>query len=310
MSKIYRTIDDIDRSKERVVALGTFDGVHLGHKSVIKTVIKTAEENELTSTIVTFQPHPSLVIKGKPDVKLIVPPEERIRLIEELGVDEILVFPFTGEISKHSPAEFIRVYIIDKLKGRFLVMGGGHRIGFGGSVGFEELSESSDRYGLEFVLAEPAEFNGAPFGSSDIREAISRGDFRSANEMLGRPYKISGTVVAGKGRGKNILGIPTINIDMDEELIYLEGVFAGFVEGEFGKVRSAIKIGPNPTFGVEGGMVEAYLMDFNTNIYGEVVDIIPVKKIRDIERFKTPGDLRDRIRDDIESVIEILNKEI
>lgn len=306
MSKVYRDIGSVDNSTGRVVALGTFDGIHRGHLSVIETVKSLANKNDLLSTIITLYPHPGAILPNREKVRLITSLDERIELITDESVEEVIVIQFTTEIAELTPYQFIQTYLIEKLSTKIIVMGGGHRIGKDAGTGFDALKILSVDMDMEVVLTEAVKFNDIPISSSDIREYIVEGDFESVKSTLGRPYKITGYVESGAGRGDERLGFPTINLKYEKELVYPEGVFAGYVEGGFGRGRAALKIGSAPTFSVDESIIEAHILDIRGNLYGERVDIYPFIKIRDIRKYDDAESLTEQIESDIESVREIL----
>jgi riboflavin kinase/FMN adenylyltransferase len=308
MTEIYKDTNILNTSKNRAVGIGSFDGVHKGHISVLNKLKRIAEDNDLISTLVTLYPHPSAIIPDKKPVKLIYPLSERIELLSQHNLDEIIVIEFTKELSQLTSEEFINEYLKTRLSTEYLIMGGGHSLGSGGKERHNRLSEIAGEIGIKTVLAESVIFNNQPISSSDIRVYIKNAEFKKAEKTLGRRYKIKGVVVGGSKRGSKLFNIPTINLNIEPDLIYPEGVFAGFVETEAGTYKSSIKIGPSPTFDVEYGIIEAYLFDFNKDLYDREVSIIPLEKLRDIKKYSNAEELKAQIHDDIKNTKLILNK--
>jgi riboflavin kinase/FMN adenylyltransferase len=265
---------------ERVVAVGTFDGVHRGHL----TVIDAMKETGLRSTVITFEPHPRLVLGY--DVQLLTTFERRLELLRAAGPDEILVVEFTQELSRREPEEFVADYL-GAIGTQVVVAGEDFRFGAGrrGDVGLLR------RCGLE-VRAVPL-LEGV--SSSRIRELVTEGDLRRAAGLLGRPFEVEGVVVAGDQRG-GTLGFPTANIAPEAHLLIPAfGIYVGEALG----ARAAVSIGVNPHYGGSERRIEAFLLDFEGDLYGERMRLELWEKLRDERAFESEEDLVAQIADDV-----------
>ena len=282
--RVARSPHDLEPA-ERAVAIGTFDGVHRGHR----TVLEAARESGLRSTIVTFDPHPRSVLGY--EVQLLSTLERRLELFADVGVDETLVVPFTLELSRRTPEEFVETILVP-LGARVVFAGEGFRFGAGRRGDLETLR----RHGLD-VRAVPLV---AGISSSAIRERLRDGDIPASAALLGRPPELEGVVVAGDQRG-GTLGFPTANLAPDAELLIpAYGIYAGaaFLDGE--TFRIAMSIGVNPHYGGSERRIEAFLLDFAGDLYGERLRLELWRRLRDERAFESEQDLVDQIARDVE----------
>jgi riboflavin kinase/FMN adenylyltransferase len=282
--RVARSPHDLEPA-ERAVAIGTFDGVHRGHR----TVLEAARESGLRSTIVTFDPHPRAVLGY--EVQLLSTLERRLELFADVGVDETLVVPFTLELSRRTPEEFVETILVP-LGARVVFAGEGFRFGAGRRGDLETLR----RHGLD-VRAVPLV---AGISSSAIRERLRDGDIPASAALLGRPPELEGVVVAGDQRG-GTLGFPTANLAPDAELLIpAYGIYAGaaLLDGE--TFRIAMSIGVNPHYGGSERRIEAFLLDFAGDLYGERLRLELWRRLRDERAFESEQDLVDQIARDVE----------
>ncbi len=279
--KVVQTPTELEGA-QRAVAIGTFDGVHRGHRAVIEA----AAASGLRSTVVTFQPHPRLVLGY--EVQLLSTFERRVELIGELGPDELLSMEFTPELSRLQPEEFV-AQALEPIGTRVVFAGANFRFGAGrrGDVALLE------RLGLEVRPVPLVE----GVSSSRIRELAASGDVSGAAALLGRPFELEGTVVAGDQRG-GTLGFPTANIAVaDRLLVPAHGIYAGAALGR----RAAVSIGVNPHYGGRERRVEAFLLDFEGDLYGETLRAELWRRLRDERAFGSEDDLVAQIRRDVEA---------
>ena len=267
---------------ERAVAIGTFDGVHRGHRAAIEAAIATG----LRSTVVTFDPHPRRVLGY--DVELVTTLERRIELIREIGPDELLVLEFTDELSRLEPEEFVRE-VLEPLGARTVVAAESFRFGRG------------RRGDVELLRALGLEVRDVPFvpdvSSSGVRDLLKAGDVARAARLLGRPPEVEGTVVSGDQRG-GTLGFPTANIAVEPGLLVpAHGIYAGSAEG----FRAAASIGVNPHYGGTERRIEAFLLDFEGDLYGRRLRLELWERLRDERAFATEEDLVRQIAADVEA---------
>ncbi|WP_380285195.1 bifunctional riboflavin kinase/FAD synthetase [Kitasatospora purpeofusca] len=299
--------DDWGRS---VVTIGSFDGVHRGHQLIINRVVERARERGVRSVVVTFDPHPSEVVRPGSHPPLLAPQPRRAELIEELGVDAVLVLPFTTEFSKESPQEFFRQVLVDALHACLVVEGPNFRFGHraAGDVALlAELGRAAD-CGVEVVdlQVRGAAGDGEPFSSTLTRRLVGSGDVAGAAEVLGRPHRVEGVVVRGAQRGRE-LGYPTANVEtVPHSAVPADGVYAGWLTADGERMPAAISVGTNPTFDGTARTVEAYAIDrVGLDLYGLHVAVDFLVYLRGMEKFDSIDALLDRMADDVKRAREL-----
>ena len=302
--KTYNNIDDFTCTKEMAVTIGTFDGLHLGHQKIIGRLKEIANEINGETVVVTFDPHPRLVLYAdSKNLKFINTRERKFKLLEEFGIDHLIIIPFTKEFAKNTPEDFIRNFLTQKINMNKLVIGYDHHFGNQREGNFERLSELGEKY--DFLVEEiPALYvNGTAVSSTKIRHALMDGEVKWANDMLGYKYSITGIVVEGNQIGRTI-GFPTANIEIEDKykLIAAGGVYACEIEYK-GKMFSGMgNIGTRPTIGINGLVTEVHIFDFNEDIYNKEIRIIFVDRIRDEVKFKGLEALKEQLSKDRENV--------
>jgi riboflavin kinase/FMN adenylyltransferase len=307
--KIYNDISEIEVNKNTILSLGTFDGIHLGHKQIIKTVVEKASVNRCRNFLITFYPHPRSIISKDSSVKLLATTEEKISILESLGIKNLLIIKFTDEFSQITADDFILNYIINGIGIREIVIGFDHHFGKGRSGNKDTLKKFGEKY--NFMVSEIGEckINGETVNSSKIRKALSEGNIESANSYLGRRYSLSGTVVIGDKRGRK-LGFPTANIKIEnEKLLPALGIYAIEVRLEKERFRGLLSIGRRPTFYDSGEIIpEAYIFDFNRDIYGKKITVNLIERIRGEEKFSSADELISQMKKDKEIGYEIFSR--
>lgn len=311
--KIVRDSDEIDHDKKSAITVGTFDGVHLGHRQIIKELNKTKEEKGLRSVIVTFDPHPQIVLRNKAkDIKLLNTTEEKLDHFRELDIDLVYIINFTKEFSQTHAVDFYENYLINKIGLSDLVLGYDHMFGKDREGNFETLGKLSKEN--DFTVHKVSEY--APAGehisSTEIRSALNMGDITKANRLLGEKYSLSGTVIHGSKKGRE-LGYPTANIGIDSEfkLIPKTGIYAVEVkiEDENCKKFGMMSIGYNPTVTDEKELrLEVNILDFNEDIYGKVLTVYFLDYIREEKKFNSLKELINEMNFDKEKTLTIINK--
>ncbi len=298
---IARTLGEIPAAVPSVVTLGTFDGLHLGHRAIIRALGAVAREEGLRSVLITFDPHPREVlgVNGQ-SLFLLTTIEERLALIAEEGLDLCVVIPFTRELSLRSAEEFFAEVIARAAGARHVVVGFDHKFGKGRGADAEDLRRIAAAAGIRSTLVPARTIAGAKISSTEIRRALDRGDAAAAALMLGRPYRFSGIVQRGEGLGMRI-GVPTANLHLDSarKLIPARGVFA--VEARMGaeRLRGVMNIGTRPTFSAaQTQSVEVHLLDFAGDLYGVALTIDLLARLRDEKRFPSADALVEQIRRD------------
>ncbi len=312
--KIYRDPAEIpDDERGRAVTIGAFDGVHLGHQAVLRLVRELARARRLSATVLTFDRHPAEVVRPDSAPKLLTTLEQKIELLEATGdVDECLVLPFDATRSKEPAEQFVEELLASALHARLVVVGADFHFGYrrhgdvpllqlmGAELGFETI-------GLGLIAALDRD-TGVPYSSTRLRELIAAGDVAGAAAMLGRPHEVRTPVEHGDGRGR-LLGFPTANVSVPENIcLPADGVYAGTFSAADGAARlAAISVGRRPTFYAEAGMslVEAYVLDFDGDLYGQQARVRFTHRLRGQERFDEVDDLVAQMHRDVEKVREL-----
>jgi riboflavin kinase/FMN adenylyltransferase len=289
-----------------VVTIGNFDGVHLGHRHIFNTLVAEAGRAGCPAIVISFDPHPKSVLHPeKRPFYLITTLEEKIRLITELGIDALILIPFSLDYARTTAESFVWEVLWEGLRIRKILIG--HDYTFGrdkrGNEAFLQAQGRVLGFGVEAMGAYRAE--GAAVSSTRIRQAILAGNVRLAALLLGRPYNVSGKVVAGHRRGAG-LGFPTANLVPDKELIPPSGIYAVRVQLSDRQVPGVLNIGFNPTFDDQKLSIEVHLLDFAGDLYGQALDLLFVERLRDEARFAAPEELVAQIRRDIDRAREIL----
>jgi riboflavin kinase / FMN adenylyltransferase len=307
----WRGLEDIPQGWGRsVVTIGSYDGVHRGHQLIIGRAVERARELGLPAVAVTFDPHPSEVVRPGSHPPLLAPHHRRAELMAELGVDAVLVLPFTAEFSKLSPAEFIVKVLVDKLHARLVVEGPNFRFGHraAGDVALlTELGATYD-YGTEIIdLRVSGEAGGGePFSSTLARRLIAAGDMTGAAEILGRPHRVEGVVVRGAQRGRE-LGFPTANLDtLPHTAVPADGVYAGWLTTAGERMPAAISVGTNPQFDGKERTVEAYAIDrVGLDLYGLHAAVDFLAYVRPMLKFDSVEALLETMTVDVQKCREL-----
>ncbi|MFI9365486.1 bifunctional riboflavin kinase/FAD synthetase [Kitasatospora sp. NPDC053057] len=307
----WRGLEEIPADWGRsVVTIGSFDGVHRGHQLIIGQAVERARELGLPSVVVTFDPHPREVIRPGSHPPLLAPHPRRAELIAELGVDAVLVLPFTTEFSKESPETFVRQVLVDALRARVVIEGPNFRFGHKAAGDVALLTElgRADDFQVEVVDLQVcgSAGDGEPFSSSLTRRLVETGDMTGANEVLGRPHRVEGVVVRGAQRGRE-LGYPTANVEtVPHSAVPADGVYAGWLTAQGERMPAAISVGTNPTFDGTARTVEAYAIDrVGLDLYGLHVAVDFLAYLRGMEKFDSIEALLDRMADDVKRAREL-----
>jgi riboflavin kinase/FMN adenylyltransferase len=275
-----------------------FDGVHLGHKSIIDALIKTGSENNLETAVLTFWPHPRFIFNPNEDLKLLNTVEEKKFLMEKYGIDHLFLKEFDEEFRNLTGEEFVRKILVEKLHVKYLIIGYDHSFGKNKSGNFELLQKLSAELGFEVEQMEAINIHENNISSTKIRNALLAGDIKKANEMLGYSYSVSGSVVHGKKIGRTI-GYPTANIETDSiKLLPKKGAYIVEVLVKGKKYKGMLSVGTNPTVNGEKLTVEVYILDFNEDIYGENITVSFRDFLHDEIKFEGLDKLIERLDED------------
>lgn len=292
-----------------VATVGTFDGLHQGHRQLLQRLIREADVRKSRSLVVTFDSHPRQVLgRADGDFRLLSSHDERFRLLASSGVDEIRQLTFTPEVASLSACQFLEQFLVRRFGVRTLVLGYDNSFGSRKNNDFDHLPDAAKALGVELLYDTPFVFEGSPVSSSRIRKALALGDIGSANAMLGRPYDISGSVVKGRGVGRQ-LSFPTANIVLNDPSKALPslGVYAVEVDCQGRSYRGMANLGSCPTFDIAQSSFEVHLLDFDGDIYGQELSVRFVSRLRDIRRFSTPEELSAQLSMDKEQVYSIIH---
>lgn len=304
--KIFKNFDELEEIPYPVLTIGTFDGVHLGHQKIIKQLNEVAEKKGGESVLFTFYPHPRMVLfPENHGLKLIQTQVEKLDKLERMGLKNVIVHPFTMDFSRLSALAFVRDYLVNKLKVKTIVIGYDHQFGKNREGSLKLLQELAPVYDFEVIEIEAQDIDNVNVSSTKIRKALLAGDIEVANAYLGESYEISGQVVHGKEVGRSI-NYPTANIALenDMKLIPKNGVYA--VRGVLADKREffgLLNIGVRPT--LEKGQpttIEVHLLDFNEDLYGQVITLQLKKRLRDEQEFSSMEALKQQITKDEETV--------
>ena len=282
-----KTAADYKQIKSSVITIGTFDGVHVGHQQIIHRLVDTARKNDLQALVLTFFPHPRMVIQNDANIKLINTIDEKAKQLEQLGVDHLVVKEFTKSFSRLTALEYVRDILVNKLKVKHIIVGYDHHFGRNRTANINELKEFGAFYDFEVTEIEPQEVDDVAVSSTKIRSAILEGNIPTANKFLGYNFMLTGTVIKGKGLGKT-LDFPTANIQIEAayKLIPKHGVYVVKSQIKGVEVFGMMNIGKNPTVS-EGNQtkIEVHFFDFNANLYGAVLKIELLDHLRSEIKF-------------------------
>jgi len=282
-----KTAADYKQIKSSVITIGTFDGVHVGHQQIIHRLVDTAHKNDLQALVLTFFPHPRMVIQNDANIKLINTIDEKAKQLEQLGVDHLVVKEFTKSFSRLTALEYVRDILVNKLKVKHIIVGYDHHFGRNRTANINELKEFGAFYDFEVTEIEPQEVDDVAVSSTKIRSAILKGNIATANKFLGYNFMLTGTVIKGKGLGKT-LDFPTANIQIEAayKLIPKHGVYVVKSQIKAVEVFGMMNIGKNPTVS-EGNQtkIEVHFFDFSANLYGAVLKIELLDHLRSEIKF-------------------------
>jgi riboflavin kinase/FMN adenylyltransferase len=309
MQVIKYTGDVLPEFKGAFITIGNFDGVHLGHRHIFQQLIQAAWAAKRKALLVTFVPHPKMVMHPeRRPFYLLTTLEEKINLLEDLGLDAVILIPFTIQYAAITAEEFIAGFLRENLRVRKVFIGHDYKFGRGQAGNKDMLAAWGQKLDFEVEVINAFSCGDIVISSTLIRKAILSGDVRQAAMFLGRPYNVSGSVVEGKGRGSS-LGFPTANIKPLKELLPAKGVYAALVHLQGKQYQAVLNIGLNPTFGDVGLSLEVHLLGFSpVNIYGQSLDVLFIERIREERRFSSPEELVAQISRDTEQAHAILKR--
>lgn len=287
------------------LSIGTFDGVHKGHCFLIENAMSVAKSSSLDFILMTFWPHPRMILNSFQNERLLSSREERLSRLEQAGVEKILEIPFNKEFANQSPEEFAETWL-KPLNLKHLIIGYDFNFGKGRQGDLKELQKIGQKFNFTVDQSLPYKIMDQPVSSTEIRQRLCSGDVSGAQKLLGYYYSLSGKVGHGFGRG-TALGIPTANLIWDEgKKIPSDGVYATIVKYKGRDYQAVTNIGTNPTFNGKNRTIESFLLDCNEDLYDQKITVCFIKRLRDAIKFSTPADLVQQIKSDISQAKDIL----
>ncbi len=287
------------------ITVGTFDGVHRGHWAVLQRLCEAAREDDLHSVLVTFDPHPLKIVRPEIAPRLLTTPNEKKGILSLSGIDYAVFLSFTRSLSLYLPEEFVRDVLLERFRLKRLVVGYDHGFGRDRSGDAETMREVGARLGFDVEVLGPALMNDETISSSRIRSALQAGDVERAARGLGRPYSLSGVVVHGEGRGRT-LGFATANVAVghSDKLLPRDGIYAVSAASRSHQGPGLLHLGPRPTFRGSPPSIELHLLDFDGDLYGELVQVEFLARLRDIQPFASASELVEQMRRDREAAVD------
>ncbi len=295
--------------KNAVVTTGNFDGVHVGHQALFRQVIEKAESIDGTSVVLTFEPHPIRVINSNKHFPLITLYEQKVELIGETGVDTLICIPFTREFAATPARTFVKDILCELIGMKAIVVGEDYSFGQRREGDVSLLREMAVALGFEVIISGWIALEGRRISSTEIRNLVREGRVEEAQKLLGRHYQVRGTVIRGRDRGARLLGFPTANLTLYDELCPKTGVYAVTVEHDNALYKGVANIGYSPTFQNGQFGVEVHLFDFDKIIYDHPIRLNFVHRLREEKKFSGPALLAAQIKQDIEKARELLSRD-
>jgi riboflavin kinase/FMN adenylyltransferase len=307
--KIFHSINDFSSTKKTILTLGTFDGVHIGHKKILKKLTQNTENQKYESLVLTFFPHPRMVLQEHSDIKLLNTIDEKIDLLEKIGIENLVIHPFDEAFSRLTAEEFVSNILVDRFHIQKIVIGHDHRFGRNRTANIDDLIAYGKEYGFEVEQISVQEINDISVSSTKIRNALLEGDMALANDYLGYNYFLTGNIVKGKQLGRTI-GFPTANLKIEEnyKLIPQNGVYIvkSIIDGQ--SVFGMMNIGFNPTVDGQKQSIEIHYFDFNADLYNQKISVSILQRIRSEQKFESVELLKEQLEKDKKTALAFLNK--
>ena len=304
--QILSNLFEIKLSKATIATIGTFDGIHIGHQKILNSLARFAKENSLKSVVITFDPHPRKIINKKNSIELINTIEEKKEKLKTLGIDYLIVQKFDEKFSETEANKFVEI-LKNNINIEKLIVGYDHRFGKNRNADINDLKKYGKELNFEVIEIDALEIEEVNISSTKIRSAIKDGNIRLANSYLGYNFFLSGKVVKGHSRGKE-LGFPTANLKIDEDkIIPKNGVYLVKSKIDHQDIYGMMNIGYNPTFNNKSKKIETHFFNLNKNLYGKIIKIELLEYIREEKRFETVDDLIQRLKLDREKCLKLIH---
>ena len=305
--KIFHSIHDFKSTKRTILTLGTFDGVHIGHKKILEKVTQNTTEQTTESLVLTFFPHPRMVLEDKSEMKLLNTLSEKIELLEKSGLENLVIHPFDEKFSQLTAHEFVKTVLVDQFNIKKIIIGYDHRFGKNRTANFDDLVAFGKQYDFEVEQISAQEIETVSVSSTKIRKALDEGNMKMANEYLGYYYFLTGTIIKGKQLGRTI-GFPTANLKIEEyyKLIPRNGVY--IVKSELNRktVFGIMNIGFNPTVEGQNLSIEIHYLDFNDDLYGQKISVSLIHFVRAEQYFESVSLLKEQLEKDKNTALHFL----
>jgi riboflavin kinase/FMN adenylyltransferase len=300
-------LNKVLNGKKSVITVGTFDGIHMGHRKIIDALLSQAREKNLISTLLTFEPHPKTVVQDSPHrIKLLTTLEEKLEMLHEIGMERVIIARFTREFSEMNYKAYVEEILLNRLRAACIIIGYDHSFGRNRIGNFKELENLSNLYSFDLMEIGPFKIDNQTISSTRIRNYIDEGKMESAAKMLGHYYALEGIVVKGEGRGQR-LSFPTANlmIENQNKLTPKEGVYVVDCDVLGERFRGMANIGFKPTFGGVSRTVEVHIFNFSKDIYGEKISIQFIQRLRDEVKFNNEEQLIKQLNVDKKNSFKI-----
>ena len=304
-----QSIFQFDKEHATAITIGTFDGVHIGHQKILERLITDAKTTELKSTVVTFFPHPRMVLQKDADIKLLNTIDEKKLILQKLGLDNLIIHPFTKDFSRLTATEFVRDLLVNKLNTKKIIIGYDHRFGRNRNANITDLISFGSTYDFEVEEISAQEIDDVSVSSTKIRKALADGDVETANAYLGYQYMLTGRVVKGKGLGRQ-LDYPTANLHIEEtyKLTPKTGAYVVKSTIDGATVFGMMNIGFNPTVSGTAKTIEIHFLDFDQDLYNQKLQIDLIARLRDEHKFESVDALKNQLFKDKETTRSIIAK--
>ena len=307
--KIFHSINDFESTKKTILTLGTFDGVHVGHKKILERVTQNTENGKHESLVLTFFPHPRMVLHGQSEVKLLNTIDEKIDLLEKIGIQNLIIHPFDETFSKLSAEEFVKTVLVDRFQIQKIIIGHDHRFGRNRTADINDLIAFGQQHDFEVEQISAQEIDDVSISSTKIRNALMEGNMALANDYLGYDYFLTGTVAKGKQLGRTI-GFPTANLEIEEnyKLIPRNGAYVVKSTINQKTVYGMMNIGYNPTVAGENLSIEIHYFDFDQDIYDQKIAVSILERLRPEQKFSSVDLLKEQLKKDKQTALNHINK--